>query len=272
MKSGNIKGISSNGVGVGYGVRGKWSRPQDKHTGEREAMLHVFGEIAQENRLGKEMSKPLEGDQVSTVPLNGKPDEKGGNYFCGWLPWRGVMPLDLRWNQILQKQDIYLRFPLNVVQDSLPTPSRLKHCQQDSAGDGLCPLGCRVTGSLLHILCQCQKAIKEEPQSRITWRHDSILLAIHKGVKDRIKEAVKSRVETEVEDSIGFRYNLGKFTAPCAQSSQAPYWRVLTTGRCSLMLMMRVFWSRSDHSPLRLLLSMDQALVPMVSSGPCRQR
>ena len=73
------------------------------------------------------------------------------------------MSLDLRWNRILQKQDSYLRFALSAAQDSLPTSRRLKHWQHDSAGDGLCPLGCRVTGSLLHILCQCQKAIKEEP-------------------------------------------------------------------------------------------------------------
>ena len=44
-------------------------------------MPHVFGEIAKETRLVKVMSKPLEGEQASTVPLHGKPDEKGGNYF-----------------------------------------------------------------------------------------------------------------------------------------------------------------------------------------------
>ena len=33
---------------------------------------------------------------------------------------------------------------------------------------------------------------------------------------------MESRVETDVEDSIGFKSNLGKFTAPRAQSSQAP--------------------------------------------------
>ena len=33
---------------------------------------------------------------------------------------------------------------------------------------------------------------------------------------------MESRVETEVEDSIGSKSNLGKFTAPRAQSSQAP--------------------------------------------------
>ena len=51
VRAGKIKGISSNGAGVGYGVRRKWSRPQDKHEGEREAILHGFGEISKENRL-----------------------------------------------------------------------------------------------------------------------------------------------------------------------------------------------------------------------------
>ena len=83
VKTGKIKGISSNGAGVGYGVQRKWSRPQDKHKGERVAMLHVFGEIAKENRLVKVMSKPLEGEQVSTVPLHGTLDEKRGKLFCG---------------------------------------------------------------------------------------------------------------------------------------------------------------------------------------------
>ena len=53
VKTGKMKG-------VGYGVRRKWSRPQDEHKGERKAMLHVFGEIVKENRLVKVMSKPLE--------------------------------------------------------------------------------------------------------------------------------------------------------------------------------------------------------------------
>ena len=108
------------------------------------------------------------------------------------------MSLDLQWNRILQTQDSYLRFALNAVQDSLPTPSRLEHRQQDSAGDGLCVLGCRVTQSILHILCQCQTAIKEGPQSRIRWQNDSILLAIYKGVKYRIKEATESRLNGRI--------------------------------------------------------------------------
>ena len=82
-ETGKINRNSIDGAGLGYGVQRKWSQPQDKHKGEREAILRVFGEIAKANRLVKVMSKPLEGDQVSTVPLHGTPDEKRGNYFCG---------------------------------------------------------------------------------------------------------------------------------------------------------------------------------------------
>ena len=39
VETGKIKGIYSDGAGVRYGVRRKWSRSQDKHKGEREAML-----------------------------------------------------------------------------------------------------------------------------------------------------------------------------------------------------------------------------------------
>ena len=47
------------------------------------------------------------------------------------------MSLNLRWNRILQKQDSDLRFALNVVQDSLPTPSRIKEALESRAEAGL---------------------------------------------------------------------------------------------------------------------------------------
>ena len=45
----------------------------------------------------------------------------------------------------------------------------------------------------MHILCQCQ--LKEEPQSRITWRHDSVLFAIFRAilaVVNRFKDGQQS--------------------------------------------------------------------------------
>ena len=45
----------------------------------------------------------------------------------------------------------------------------------------------KVAGTLKHILRGCDKALEEKPQSRITWRHDSILLAWKKGIEYQIK-------------------------------------------------------------------------------------
>ena len=95
--------------------------------------------------------------------------------------------VDLRWDQLLRKQDSYLRFVLNATQDSLPTPSRLNYWSKSSAGDGKCPLCSRFVGSLKHILCRCPHAINEEPQSRITWRHDSILLAWKRPIQHQVE-------------------------------------------------------------------------------------
>ena len=40
----------------------------------------MFGETVKENGLVKVMSKPVEGEQVSMVPLHGKSDETRRNY------------------------------------------------------------------------------------------------------------------------------------------------------------------------------------------------
>ena len=190
VKTGKMVGKSSGGSGVGCGPHRR-SCAINKFKAEREEMLAVFSEITEQERLRKIISTPLEDSELGTHPF-----EKKGNYFNDWVMWENYMAADLRWNHLLQQQDSYLKFVLNATQDSLPTPSRLNTWQEESAGDGLCPLGCREKGTLKRILCSCWKALREEPQSRITWRHDSILLAIFRGVMDRIQEAnAQSRQE-----------------------------------------------------------------------------
>jgi len=131
-------------------------------------MLRVFTEIEEEKRLVKALTTK--------------------SHFSEWLRWDGAMAVDLSWKRLLYHQsDSYLHFALNSIEDTCPTPSVLKCWQQKSAGDGKCPLGCGYAGTLKHILCGCKVAIDETPQSRITWRHDSILLAIHNGIQELVK-------------------------------------------------------------------------------------
>lgn len=116
------------------------------------------------------------------------------------------MQLDRRWHSLLACQtDNQMQFRLLTTEDHFPTPSRL---HMWGVGDGMCPLGCKAKGSLLHILTVCR--MEEEPQSRITWRHDSVLFAIFRavlGVTNRFKKAHQQAVGvTEpVSSAIQFR-------------------------------------------------------------------
>ena len=122
---------------------------------------------------------------------------------------------------MLWKQESYLRFMVNAVQDSLPTPSELKSWAGNSGRDGLCPLGCREVDSFMRIICGCQSAVHKRPESRITWRYDSILLAICTCIVDRIQEVSESERKPQYEVPIGFKSTSSKFTASCARPSQA---------------------------------------------------
>ena len=96
-----VMGRATDGAGIGFGYQLR-GRPCDGPKAEREAMLRVFKDIYEEERLVKVMSKPLEDSDPDTHP-----DEKKGNYFCGWLKWENAMIVDLRWDQLLRKQDLY---------------------------------------------------------------------------------------------------------------------------------------------------------------------
>ena len=61
----------------------------------------IFGEIEEEKRLVKVMSKTRTGEQTAVVPLDGCPDEKKGNYFCGWLRWENTLAADVQWGTLL---------------------------------------------------------------------------------------------------------------------------------------------------------------------------
>ena len=86
------------------------------------------------------------------------------------------MQVDSRWHQLLSTvMNSQLRFKNCATEDVLPTAGRLRCI---GVGNGRCPLGCNATGSLRHILCGCR--LEEKPQSRVTWRHDSVLFALFK--------------------------------------------------------------------------------------------
>lgn len=190
---------------LGRGGLGWGSRCAQKQSGEKEerqAMLQVFQEETEHKLI------------VSVIT--------NLSHWGEWTKWEAAMQLDPRWHSLLAIQnDNMLKFRMLVTEDQFPTPSRLHAWGQ---GDGMCPLclqaGRRIRGSLLHILCNCQVAIKEEPQSRITWRHDSVLFAIFRAVLrvvNRFKnsqQAKKLSGKPREPTTIQFRTESNKRYAP----------------------------------------------------------
>jgi hypothetical protein len=154
------------GAGLGWGS--VLRKAQSTAGEERQGVLRVFKEIVEE-------------DRIVSVMTNLK-------YFGEWIKWDAAVQLDRRWHSMLHSEsDSELRFRLLSTEDVLPTPSILNIWY---GTDKMCPLGCKVVGSLRHLLSGC--SLNEEPQSRITWRHDSVLYQIYKAtlaVSNRFKEA-----------------------------------------------------------------------------------
>jgi len=235
-KCGKITGNpSKNQVGLGWGVRNRLAGMSADKV-ERTVILRIFGNIEAEKRLVKIMNKRLTGEQTAIVPLDGCPEEKQGNYFCGWMKWEDTETVDMKWAALLRKDASYIRFVLNAIQDSLPTPSRLRCWDADRLVDGRCPLGCDSKGTLKHILTACRHAHNPPPRwpselkwhNRIKWRHDSVLQAIEAAVLAQVKheqakkeeegaqlEAAESHANPLFSEAIGMKSETGtKFNAP----------------------------------------------------------
>ena len=159
--------LRSGGAGLGWGS--VLRKAQSTAADERQAILRVFKEIEEEERI----------IHVTT----------NLTHFCEWVKWEAAVQLDRRWHSMLYSEsDSQLRFRLLATEDVLPTPSILH--MWGAGQDKMCPLGCKAAGSLRHILCGC--SLSERPQSRVTWRHDSVLYQIYKAtlaVSNRFKEA-----------------------------------------------------------------------------------
>ena len=125
-KCNKIKGTASrNRSGLGFKARQRVAGVSADKV-QRAELLRIFGNIEAEKRLVEVMNKRLSGEQTIVVPLDGAPEEKQGNYFCGWLRWcKDMETSDMRWAALLRKDASYIRLLLNSLQDSLPTPSRL---------------------------------------------------------------------------------------------------------------------------------------------------
>jgi len=157
--------LIKSGAGLGWGS--VLRKAQSVAGEERQGVLRAFKEMVEEDRVVHVLTNLT--------------------HFGEWVKWDAAVQLDRRWHSMLYSEsDSQLRFRLLATEDVLPTPSML---HMWAGTDKMCPLGCKCVGSLRHILSGC--SLDEEPQSRITWRHDSVLYQIYKAtlaVSNRFKQ------------------------------------------------------------------------------------
>ena len=91
-----------------------------------------------------------------------------------FLGWETAMQMDTRWNSLLYSwSPEMLKFYLNAIQDTLPSPANLKTWNKHPLGQcSLCGYNCCT---MLHIFNCCQYSLRS---GRYNWRHDMVLREI----------------------------------------------------------------------------------------------
>ena len=120
--------------GLGLITPAKKSLSQSVQAEERQAVLEEFAE-------------KIEGDRYQHCLKLAQ--------WAEWTKWDDVMEQDRDWQKIImQKNDELWKFEMGALEDTLPTPSILKHWYgKDNGGlDGKCKVCNAAQGSLKHIL------------------------------------------------------------------------------------------------------------------------
>ena len=131
-------------------LRPREPRLDDRRQRPRKRILNIIRDIDIEEQLAK----------LRTLQIQGR-----------WLEWTDVMNGDLSWRRLIHGlDDAELRFTLQVITNTAPTPDNLRRWGQSTI-DPACNL-CGRPCTLRHVLNACSVALR---QGRYTWRHDSVL-------------------------------------------------------------------------------------------------
>jgi hypothetical protein len=172
--------------------------------------------------IGKETNKAadvLRMQHLQSLVMQGK-----------WANWKLVLPADYSWRRLLHSgiSNALLKFAVNAQSRSLPTPDNLRRWHKAPA-DGL---PCKLLGAngqpcgkpyptLEHILAGCEAALH---QGRVTWRHDSVLLALKQHLVPHIHGINSGHVRLNPPRILRFRsedgswYNNGNSVAALCPS------------------------------------------------------
>ena len=179
-------------------TRGKWQATVElnKQIGQSKFQQMMKGARSEKNKSGlgcgtKPVEKKLpaaEERKAVITAFDAQEEErrvqKGRSleHFAEWVKWDECMEQDRDWQKaIYQDDDTLFQFEIAATEDQLPTPTVLRCWDILTQEQALCKL-CRTKQcSLKHVLSLCNSALQ---QGRLTWRHDSILLALFKCIRE----------------------------------------------------------------------------------------
>nr|XP_014269084.2 uncharacterized protein LOC106676625 [Maylandia zebra] len=149
--------LATGGAGLGYIPKAQVSRAQGK---ERHQLLQ------EEVRAG------VEEERVSRAV--------GLKRQGAWTRWESTLQRKVTWANIMQADFHRIRFLVQAVYDTLPSPANL-HLWGKSETPA-CPL-CSGRGTLEHLLSSCPRALAD---GRYRWRHDQVLRVVAEKIASAI--------------------------------------------------------------------------------------
>ncbi len=102
-----------------------------------------------------------------------------------WTRWESTLQRRITWANILQADFHRLRFLVQAVYDTLPSPVNLHVWGKSETPSCLL---CSGRGSLEHLLSSCPKALAD---GRYRWCHDQVLKAIAESLDQQVPSCFK---------------------------------------------------------------------------------
>jgi hypothetical protein len=157
---------------------------------------------------------------------------------------------DLTWQKILSYTPNLLKFTLNALCNTLPSPDNLRRWKQ--ATDLCCGLCSSSGATLSHILCGCPWVntveMKFDRESRFKWRHDCIVSTLVTAIRKRVTKVNSLPRATSKPPGIKFvRAGQSKATDSKDKAKEQRHAGLLERGR-DWKVLCDLSWERSPGS------------------------
>ena len=165
--------------------------PTGNLTSSRESSNFISAPTKTKRKCISQRMKMKEADKMR-VRLYGLC--KNGNFTT----WDNLMSSDITWSDMIHDlSEAVVSFRINGISNSLPSPSNLR--VWGVKAEGKCILCNKKNATAAHILSNCFVALT---QNRYTWRHDNVLISIHKDLIGMVRKTNGRNATREISSAL----------------------------------------------------------------------